>query len=160
MLKEKDEHVNNLILTYMVVTQPKRGKIMVGSKKVDTFTQDQVSSGFVYYVHTDGEIGTEEDNDNFELSFTDFSDKLELIEVDVLIIPVDDKAPVVSMQENLLVEEGSQVTIKTSNLYASDKDTTTDDILCIITSQANEGFLENTSPSIGSEVKNFIHYTS
>ena len=143
------------MLTYTVVTQPKRGKIVVGSEKADTFTQDQVTSGSLFYVHTDGEIGIENDNDKFELSVTDFFGRAKSVEINVIIIAVDNKAPSVSMQESFVVEEGSQVTIKTSHLYASDKDTLTDDILCIITSQAKEGFLENITPSVGSEVNFF-----
>lgn len=146
------------MLTFIVTQKPSKGQIMMEGRVVDQFTQKDITSGSVLYAHTAGEIGIASDHDSLELTLSDMSEewtyggnRVERIELSVTILPVDSEKPVVTMTEQLSVKEGSKATIRRINLDASDKDTTDDDIMCVITTQASEGFVENSSPAPGSE---------
>lgn len=65
--------------------------------------------------------------------------------------PVDNQAPVVTVGEQFYVNEGNRTRIELRHLTAADVDTADDDIICVIVTQPNEGYLENVSPAEGSE---------
>lgn len=67
------------------------------------------------------------------------------------ISPVDDKAPVIKVNDRLEVWEGGKVTVTTDNLMVTDADTIPDDITCRIDASPLQGFLENIAPSKGME---------
>ena len=69
----------------------------------------------------------------------------------VRISPVDDKEPVIKINDHLQVWEGEKVTVTTRNLKVTDADTIPDDITCRIDASPLLGFLENISPSKGME---------
>lgn len=159
MLKATDTDTNDLMLTFIVTKEPTKGQILVDGISSNRFTQKDILNNLVVYAHTAGEIGTDDDVDSFELTLSDLSDewtyggnRIERIELSVNILPVDSEQPVITMNEAFIVKEGSKATIYSSHLIASDKDTEDDEILCMITTQASEGFVENSSPAPGSEL--------
>lgn len=67
------------------------------------------------------------------------------------ISPVDNKEPVLKLNESIVVSEGGKVTITTRNINISDADTRPKDVTCSIDSPPQYGFLENISPARGKE---------
>ncbi len=64
---------------------------------------------------------------------------------------MDDKEPVIKINDYLDVWEGEKATVTTSNLIVTDADTTPDDVTCRIDASPLQGFLENIAPSKGME---------
>ena len=64
---------------------------------------------------------------------------------------MDDKAPVIKVNDRLEVWEGGKVTVTTDNLMVTDADTIPGDITCRIDASPMHGFLENIAPSKGME---------
>jgi hypothetical protein len=69
----------------------------------------------------------------------------------VRISPVDDKEPVITIDDDLEVWEGEKTILTTSNLMVTDDDTIPDDVTCHIDASPMQGFLENIAPSKGME---------
>lgn len=127
-------------------------------EELNSFTQKNIKDGVVMYHHTAGEIGSDPDEDSFSLTLSDLSDewtiggnRVDQVNLRVNILPVDSEAPVVTVGDVLLVEEGQKAMVEPVHLDARDDDTNTEEILCVITTQASEGFVENISPAPGSE---------
>lgn len=158
VLAATDTDTDDMMLTFVVNEQPAKGKIMVDGSEAVSFTQKNIKDGVVKYSHTNGEIGPNEDVDSFSLKLTDLSDDFKLggnvvdvIDMSVKILPVDTEAPVIADGVEFEVLEADKATIEPRHITATDEDTPDDEILCIITTQAKEGFLENSSPAPGSE---------
>ena len=69
----------------------------------------------------------------------------------VRISPVDNKKPVIKINDHLEVWEGEKTTVTTSNLMVTDADTIPDEVTCHVDASPMEGFLENIAPSKGME---------
>lgn len=146
------------MLTYLIAEPAGKGVILVEGTEATSFTQANVRDGVVEYEHVAGEIGPNPDRDSFRLTLSDMSDqwtvggnKVERVDIQVKILPVDSEAPVVTVADDFYVSEGKKALIEPIHLIARDDDTNDEDILCVITTQASEGFLENDSPLPGSE---------
>lgn len=153
-----DSDTNDLDLTFVVADPASKGQIMVSGQVTQKFTQRNIQDGVVTYEHQAGEIGEEADRDSFELTLTDMSDewrvggnRVEKVVMEVTINPIDSEAPFVTTIEDFFVDEGEKAMIEPIHLDATDVDTNDANILCVITTQASEGFVENTSPAPGSE---------
>uniref|UniRef100_H2YPT7 Calx-beta domain-containing protein n=1 Tax=Ciona savignyi TaxID=51511 RepID=H2YPT7_CIOSA len=158
VLSATDSDTNDLMLTYLVTEAAGKGAILVSGEPATSFTQENVRNGEVMYEHAGGEIGPLEDTDAFRLTLSDMSDewnfggnKVENVEVAVRILPVDSEAPIVHIGDDFIVDEGDKQMIEPIHLDATDVDTNDDDIICVITTQASEGFVENITPAPGSE---------
>ena len=158
VLSATDSDTNDLDLTYLVTEPAGKGIIMVNGAEATSFTQRNIRDGEVSYDHLAGEIGSEPDQDNFQLSLSDMSDewtvggnRVDKVVMNVAITPVDSEAPFVTVGATFFVNESKKAVIEPIHLDATDIDTNDDDILCVITTQASEGFVENISPAPGSE---------
>ena len=75
------------------------------------------------------------------------------MQVILVILPVDNVAPVVSVLP-LTVGEGQKSQLTPHHMTVIDPDTREGDVICMIDVQPNVGFLENVAPSRGSERNN------
>ena len=76
------------------------------------------------------------------------------VEVTARILPVDSQPPVIEIRRPLPVDEGGRATLSSQHFTVTDPDTHETDILCTVDVQPSVGFLENISPSPGSEKSN------
>eukprot|EP00118_Oscarella_pearsei_P004303 m.18164 g.18164 ORF g.18164 m.18164 type:complete len:3072 (+) comp27610_c0_seq1:382-9597(+) len=152
-----DVDSNDFRLRFVVVRPPTKGEIQVSGIPADSFTQEDLINGLVTYVHTAGEIGINEDTDNFTLDINDTStdvpggNVLRSVDMTVTILPVDDQPPVVRVTPGFEVIEGGRSRITFTNLTISDVDTDVSTIICRVTVTPDEGFVENIAPVAGGE---------
>ncbi|XP_043918185.1 FRAS1-related extracellular matrix protein 3 [Protopterus annectens] len=158
VIQGRDEDTDDLMLTFIVEELPRLGDIQVNGVPSERFTQQDLISGSVSYVHTSGEIGPQKQYDSFNLTVSDLSDewvvggnKVQGVRVSVIILPVDNTAPIVTVGEQFTVPEGEKNVVTLGNLNAEDVDTPSDDILCTIIVQPTSGYVENIAPAPGSE---------
>ena len=71
-----------------------------------------------------------------------------------MILPVDSQPPIVSRIKQLVVLEGGKTKLTSRHLTITDPDTRDSDVTCTIDVQPTVGFLENVTPSPGSEISN------
>lgn len=158
VIQGRDEDTDDLRLTFIVEDPPSLGEILVKGVPSGTFTQSDIINGFVVYAHTSGEIGLTTREDIFNLTLTDMSDewtvggnKITGVRVHVTILPLDSQAPEVFVGPIFTVVEGEKNVIQVVHISADDADTSNDDLLCTIIVQTTSGYVENISPSPGSE---------
>ncbi|KAM9330460.1 FRAS1-related extracellular matrix protein 3 [Gastrophryne carolinensis] len=158
VIRGTDPDTDDFMLTFIIEEPPKNGEILVRGLPSERFTQQDLLNGDVVYAHTSGEIGTQRQQDFFNLTISDLSDewvvggnKVQGVKVHVTILPVDSEAPTVKLGEQFSVLEGSKNLITPGHLDAEDIDTPKDEILCTIIVQPTSGYVENISPAPGSE---------
>ncbi|KAM4859992.1 FRAS1-related extracellular matrix protein 2 [Thomomys bottae] len=158
VIKGTDEYTDDLMLTFLLEDPPLYGEILVNGAPAEHFTQKDILEGSVIYTHTSGEIGQLPKADSFNLSLSDTSQEwrvgantIQDVTVWVTILPVDNRAPEISVGEQFVVLEGDKSVITSAHLSAEDIDSQNDDILCTIVIQPTSGYVENISPAPGSE---------
>ncbi|XP_043929269.1 FRAS1-related extracellular matrix protein 2 [Protopterus annectens] len=158
IIRGTDEDTDDLMLTFIVEDPPLLGQILVNGNPSERFTQRDIIDGAVVYSHISGEIGLEKKEDSFNLTLSDLSDEWTIggnivqgVTIQVTILPVDNKAPDVTVGSQFTVVEGEKNVITLSHLSTEDIDTPSDDILCTIVVQPTSGYVENISPAPGSE---------
>ncbi|KAF1385246.1 hypothetical protein PFLUV_G00105740 [Perca fluviatilis] len=189
-LSATDRDSEDSRLTYMLARSPGRGALQRAGLTVDKFSQQDLLQGHVYYVHTGGEIGAEPVFDTVTLIISDgeaggtdgcchgdappppvpLHGTLPVYDLNITILPVNNKVPVVTLGESLLVvDEGSSACLCGGVLGASDPDSPPDQLTFHLETPPLHGFLENTLPAPGSEKSNagvplesfsLIHLTS
>ena len=158
ILSASDPDTEDLRLTFILDRPPNEGIIENNGFPVQRFTQQDIVNGYIRYRHIGGEIGLVKRDDSFNLTLSDMSDewirggnRIAQVEVFVTILPVDNRAPEVTIGEQFVVTEGSKNTITLDHMSATDVDTNDDDIMCTIVVQPTQGYLENVAPAPGSE---------
>ncbi|MFO1006645.1 MAG: DUF2341 domain-containing protein [Planctomycetaceae bacterium] len=129
-------------LVYSVTTSPAHGYLeRVGSPgvSVTTFTQADIDSQEIRYVHDGGESVA----DAFTFSLADGQATVEGT-FEITVTPVND-APVVSTSLGLTVAEGDSGVILGTSLAAADPDNETSQLVYTLTSAPQHGWLEDIS---------------
>lgn len=145
-------------LTFTILTAPTNGDILrdgmpLNKDSIQKFGASDISNGRIVYSHNGDEIGPFEINDQFVLLARDINGLAKPMNIitHVRIIPVDNQYPVVTVLQNIAVDEGGKASMNPSHVEITDEDTNPDDIICRIDPQPLWGFLENISPLPGSE---------
>ena len=157
-LKASDRDTDDQRLTFTVVTQPKEGTLLLSGQRTESFTQKDIIDGFVSYRHLVPEIGMSGKIDSFNLSLSDRSEKwvvggnrINNINVQVKISPVDNQKPQISIYGEFAVPEAGKKTLESDYLIVVDADSNEDAIVCTIIKPPSHGYLENIAPAPGSE---------
>ncbi|KAK0150852.1 FRAS1-related extracellular matrix protein 1 [Merluccius polli] len=177
-------------LSYMLARNPARGQLQNQGLEVDRFSQQDLLLGHIYYVHTGGEVGADPVSDTVTFIVSDgdaggadgcchgdappppvpLHGSLPVYDLNVTVLPVNNKVPAVTMGDSMLVvEEGSWVCLRGGSLGASDPDSPPDQLTFHLETPPEHGFLENTLPPPGHQKSNagqsidtfsFTHLTS
>lgn len=158
VLKATDPDTDDLLLTFKLELAPYEGVLLREGQQTTHFTQADLQAGRIQYRHTGGEVGPVGRNDSFSLMLTDgkngfvlSGNRIDTVQVKVLILPVDSEPPYVTVGAPFQVLESDKATILPRHLDATDIDTDVRNIVCMIVAQAKYGYLENVSPAPGSE---------
>ncbi|KAK8780361.1 hypothetical protein V5799_018305 [Amblyomma americanum] len=150
-MQNANEHKSSI--EFVLTHAPRQGSIFNSGTKANRFSLQDLHKRRVFYVHSGIETGVSGSSDIFQLSITEDSGtrRMDDVLVHVKVEPVDSVAPRVLVGPSLAVPEGGKATITRVHLSATDVDTNDEDILCSIDVQPSHGYVENVSPSPGSE---------
>ncbi|XP_070564197.1 FRAS1-related extracellular matrix protein 1-like [Ptychodera flava] len=158
VLAAVDQDTDDMMLRFIIVSPPTRGIIQRDLAVVSTFTQRDIIDGRVTYTHISGEIGSSAVYDRISFVVSDhhipITSDLPLHDLNVTILPVDNRAPVLALGDILQVPEGGQQALTSNVLRVDDSDTVAHNIGIVIVRQPQWGFLENIQPSPGHEKSN------
>uniref|UniRef100_A0A6Q2XCM4 Calx-beta domain-containing protein n=1 Tax=Esox lucius TaxID=8010 RepID=A0A6Q2XCM4_ESOLU len=134
-------------LTFIITKQPKHGFILnqltTGTLPVTNFTLDQIrEASSIVYEHDDSE--TTEDSFNLILMDGKYSVEKTII---VMIIPVDDETPRMTINDGLEIEIGDIKVIDNSVLKATDLDSEDSTLTYIIRYGPGQGLLQRRTPN-------------
>uniref|UniRef100_A0A7N8YPR8 FRAS1 related extracellular matrix 2b n=1 Tax=Mastacembelus armatus TaxID=205130 RepID=A0A7N8YPR8_9TELE len=134
-------------LTFIITKPPKHGFILnqltTGTISVSNFTLDQIrEASSIVYEHDDSE--TTEDSFNIVLTDGKFSVEKTVM---VMVIPVDDETPRMSINDGLEVEIGDVKVINSNVLKATDVDSDDSMLTFIIRYGPGQGYLQRTTSS-------------
>ncbi|XP_028856567.1 FRAS1-related extracellular matrix protein 1b [Denticeps clupeoides] len=161
-------------LRYMLARTPAHGELQRGGVTMDKFSQKDLVGGLIYYQHTGGEIGLNPVWDSVTLIVSDgeaggtdaccqsdfmpppvpLHGSLPVYDLNITVLPVNDKPPSVTIGSIFAVDEGTSACLCGGFLGALDLDTNPEDLAFHIETPPQHGFLENTLPSPGFEKSN------
>ncbi|XP_010075703.1 PREDICTED: FRAS1-related extracellular matrix protein 1-like, partial [Pterocles gutturalis] len=170
-----DADSDDMKLMFTLTRQPHHGIVRKAGTAVDRFSQADVISGLVTYEHTSGEIGLTPSTEILTFIVSDSEAGLDVkgccydgalpppvplhnpfpvYDLNITILPVDNQPPSIATGARFVVEEGSSAAITTNHLFATDPDTTADDLEFVLVSPPQFGYIENILPSPGFEKSN------
>ncbi|RXN23492.1 extracellular matrix FRAS1-like protein [Labeo rohita] len=138
---DQDSEPDELI--YRITKQPQLGHLEHSSKpgtRISTFTQADLASRNIQYVHTSEE---EIHSDDFTFTVSDGGNEISQTFY-ITIRPVDDSLPVLQVP-GMRVQEGVRKTITEFELKATDADTEEDSVTFTIVQAPRHGTIERTS---------------
>ena len=142
---------NRLATSFRVSRQPRVGRIVVSGRIATIFDATQLAFGVVFYKH-DGEIGSNEISDAFELIAIVNGEIVQNgTNVNVRIRPIDDDPPVIRTSARLVVNEGGRAAFSARHLNAVDRDSPDSAIRFVLNASCRYGFIEDLTPARGSE---------
>uniref|UniRef100_A0A3Q2YJU6 Fras1 related extracellular matrix 1b n=1 Tax=Hippocampus comes TaxID=109280 RepID=A0A3Q2YJU6_HIPCM len=159
-------------LSYMLARRPARGELRRAGLAVDKFSQEDLLRGDVFYVHTGGEIGPAPASDTVTLIISDgeaggtdgccpgdappvpLHGTLPVYDLNVTLLPVNNKVPSVILGSVLAVDEGSWACLCGGILGAWDADSPPAELTFHLDAKPLHGFLENVQPTPGYEKSN------
>ncbi|XP_048197421.1 FRAS1-related extracellular matrix protein 2 [Perognathus longimembris pacificus] len=147
ILNAADADIPSDELTFVITQFPAHGHIMNqlinGTVLVESFTLDQIiESSSIIYEHDDSE--TQEDS--FVIKLTDGKYSVEKV-VLIMVIPVDDETPRMTINNGLEIEIGETKTINNKILMATDLDSEDKSLVYIIRYGPGHGFLQRQKPT-------------
>ncbi|CAM1295101.1 Uncharacterised protein g1191 [Pycnogonum litorale] len=138
-----NRYYRNNIRDYLITTKPKYGRLKnkrKPKKRISRFSPSQLRRGFISYVHD----GSERQKDRFSIVAVIASENGMIrsapVNLDVMILPVDDRAPTIVNNTGLRIWAGSTVTVTNDILAASDVDSKVSDIFFKVTKKADVGY--------------------
>uniref|UniRef100_A0A8C9VAQ1 Fras1 related extracellular matrix 3 n=1 Tax=Scleropages formosus TaxID=113540 RepID=A0A8C9VAQ1_SCLFO len=142
ILNAADADIPGDDLEFEIITNPKNGKIVqqlsTGTVPVTKFSIEQIKEASnIVYEHDDSE--TKEDS--FEIRLTDGKHTVEK-KVLIMVIPVDDETPRMTINDGLEVEIGEIKTITNRVLKATDLDSEDKDLTYIVRYGPSQGYLQ------------------
>ncbi|NWV71631.1 FREM1 protein, partial [Malurus elegans] len=170
-----DPDSDDMRLLFILARQPYHGIVRKAGIAVDRFSQADVIAGLVTYKHTSGEIGLAPSVEILTLVISDGETSLDvkgccydgpppppvshhdpfpIYDLNITVLPLDNQPPSISTGASFVVEEGSSAALTTNHLFATDPDTTADDLEFVLVSPPQFGYIENISPSPGFEKSN------
>ncbi|XP_065512088.1 FRAS1-related extracellular matrix protein 1 isoform X4 [Caloenas nicobarica] len=81
-------------------------------------------------------------------------DPFPVYDLNITILPVDNQPPSIATGARFVVEEGSSAALTTNHLFATDPDTSAEDLEFVLVSPPQFGYIENILPSPGFEKSN------
>ncbi|XP_078078434.1 FRAS1-related extracellular matrix protein 2-like isoform X2 [Mustelus asterias] len=147
ILNAADNDIPANDLTFSIIKPPKHGQIVnqlaTGTVLVSSFTLDQIREGSsIVYEHDDSE--TKEDS--FDIRLTDGKYSVEKTVI-IMVIPLDDETPRMTINNGLEIEIGETKTIKNNILKATDLDSEDKTLVYVIRYGPNQGLLQYLLPS-------------
>nr|XP_031363211.1 FRAS1-related extracellular matrix protein 1 [Lonchura striata domestica] len=169
-----DVDSDDMELIFMLARQPYHGVVRKAGLAVDRFSQADVIAGLVTYKHTSGEIGLTPSTEILTLIVSDGEagldvkdccydgppspplsrDPFPVYDLNITVLPVDNQPPSIVTGASFVVEEGSSAALTAEHLFATDPDTTADDLEFVLVSPPQFGYIENILPSPGFEKSN------
>ncbi|XP_010135349.1 PREDICTED: FRAS1-related extracellular matrix protein 1, partial [Buceros rhinoceros silvestris] len=170
-----DADSDDMKLMFKLAHQPYHGVVRKAGIAVDHFSQADVMSGVVTYKHTSGEIGLTPFTEILTFVVSDaeagldvkdccydgplpppvpLHDPFPVYDLNITVLPVDNQPPSIATGARFVVEEGSAAALTTNHLFATDPDTTADDLEFVLVSPPQFGYIENILPSPGFEKSN------
>ncbi|XP_014728412.1 PREDICTED: FRAS1-related extracellular matrix protein 1 [Sturnus vulgaris] len=170
-----DADSDDMELMFMLARQPHHGLVRKAGIAVDHFSQADIIAGLVTYKHTGGEIGLTPSMEILTLIVSDGEagldvkdccydgppsppvsrdDPFPVYDLNITVLPVDNQPPSIATGASFVVEEGSSAALTTNHLFATDPDTTADDLEFVLVSPPQFGYIENILPSPGFEKSN------
>ncbi|NXA90466.1 FREM1 protein, partial [Melanocharis versteri] len=171
-----DADSDDMELMFMLAHQPYHGVVRKAGIAVDRFSQADVIAGLVTYKHTSGEIGLTPSTEILTLTISDGEagldvkdccydglpppppvtrrDPFPVYDLNITVLPVDNQPPSIATGASFVVEEGSSAALTTNHLFATDPDTTAEELEFVLVSPPQFGYIENILPSPGFEKSN------
>ncbi|XP_030623766.1 chondroitin sulfate proteoglycan 4-like [Chanos chanos] len=148
IIKVTSHHFSGFDFLYHLTEAPLHGHIehsRIPGVPIPSFTRMQAEQDFIYYVHD----GSETTADNFTLiaNDTDLGKHSLPYVLFINITPVNDEAPVITVNRILRVWVGSVTEITTEELNAEDPDTLPESIEFIVTPPSNGHLALKSAPS-------------
>ncbi|XP_064624368.1 FRAS1-related extracellular matrix protein 1-like isoform X2 [Lineus longissimus] len=158
VLSAEDKDTPASKITYIIVQPPTKGSILKGRQNINRFTQQEVNENQIKYMHRSGEIGYNSITDAFKFIIADkvltSMQDVSIYQLNVTVLPVNDRAPKIVLGNPLIVKEGGMSPITFDILGAQDVDSKSEELTFLIVKQPEWGFVENTRPNPGSEKSN------
>ncbi|XP_031434004.2 chondroitin sulfate proteoglycan 4-like [Clupea harengus] len=148
VIQVTNHHFSGLNFLYQMTVAPHYGQIenlRIPGVAIPSFTRLQAEQGLIHYVHD----GSESVADNFTLIANDTVLQRHSLPcvVFVNVTPVDDEAPIVTVNRILKVWVGSITEITVEDLNAEDKDSTPEQLEFIVTPPTNGHLALKSAPS-------------
>ncbi|KAF5895047.1 FRAS1-related extracellular matrix protein 1, partial [Clarias magur] len=163
-------------LTYLIARQPYHGVVLRNGLVVDRFFQEDLEASIISYKHTGLEVGLLPRHDTITFVISDEQtdpvssccfdrpqsntqtkhpqDSLLIYDLNITVYPVDNQPPSIVIGEVLQVDEGASASITGVHIGASDQDTPLEELLLVLVSPPQFGYIENILPSPGFEKSN------
>ncbi|KAH3695332.1 FRAS1-related extracellular matrix protein 1-like [Dreissena polymorpha] len=148
VLAATDDKTDDLGLMFLIVKQPKYGMLQLRGEPATKFSQQDVKTSLVHYIHTSGEIGPEPIKDTVTFIVSDQHYKTggspPTYVLNITITPVDNQSPIIISGLPINIEEGKTFYFSPDYLTVKDADTEPNSIQFVITKHPQWGYLDNS----------------